>query len=342
MINTYIIKMMNENSTNEWQTAKPKKFFKQSTFVEKKSFEKKPFDSTTTTMPTIIDVNENYVPKGIRDPLDAILYDYVSEKSLSTYDKNVLIHKAIHAFSSKNKNPASMRRKLNIYIIHKACKLNNHELLSSIIEKEVKENHIDQTVYTNAISSSKSGNNILLDAALYGSRKCMNYLIIHGADLKHINKDGEDIYKILLNGRIYKKSQYPSTVDAIDAIFDECVELVKEAEERISSEKYKPEVKAVGGAGGSSGSSVSSRFNSILSSASSEVVEPEKTIFRSDYDFDSLTEDIHTYLEDQSKFKELISFLKKDDKLVELLIKVLDHEDMKDYLIDYPYALKVI
>jgi hypothetical protein len=176
----------------------------------------------------------------------------------------------------------------------------------------------------------------------------MNYLIIHGADLKHINKDGEDIYKILLNGRIYKKTQYPSTVDAIDTIFYECVELVKEAEERMSSEKYASEVKAVGGAGGTIGSSGAvgssgvSRFNSILSSSSSEVVEPEKNIFRSDYDFDSLTEDIHTYLEDQYKFKELISFLKKDEKLVELLIKVLDHEDMKDYLIDYPYALKVI
>jgi len=332
---------MNENSTNEWQSAKPKKFFKQSTFVEKKSFEKKPFDSTTTTMPIIIDVNENYVPKGIRDQFNAIFWDNVSEKSLSTYDKNVLIHKAIHAFSSKNKNPTSMRKKLNIYIIHKACKLNNHELLSSIIEKEVKDNHIDQTVYTNAISSSKSGNNILLDAAFYGSRKCMNYLIIHGADLKHTNKEGEDIYKILLNGRIYKKSKYPLTVDAIDEIYDECIKLVKEAEERMSSEKYRPEVKAVGGAGESSGSGVS-RFNSILSSSSSEVIEPEKNIFRSDYDFDSLTEDIYTYLEDQYKFKELISFLKKDDKLVELLIKVLDHEDMKDYLIDYPYALKVI
>jgi len=344
---------MNENSTNEWQSAKPKKFFKQSTFVEKKSFEKKTITSvpapepvskhvTVTTMPIIIDVNENYVPKGIRGPLDDILYDRSSEKSLSTYEKNILIHKAIHAFSSKNKNPTSMRRKLNIYIVHKACKLDNLELLSSIIETEVKENHIDERVYTNAISSSKSGNNILLDAAFYGKRKCMNYLIIHGADLKHINKDGEDIYKILFNGRNFKKSKYPSTSDAIDTIFDECIELVKEVEERMSSEKYTSEVKAVGGAGGECVKSEEvSRFNSMLSSSSSEV-KSEKNNFRSDYDFDSLTEDIHTYLEDQSKFKELISFLKKDEKLVELLIKVLDHEDMKDYLIDYPYALKVI
>jgi len=67
-----------------------------------------------------------------------------------------------------------------------------------------------------------------------------------------------------------------------------------------------------------------------------------KSKFRSDYTFETLTEDVYTYLEDPTKFKELVTFLKSDEKQTELLIKVLDNDEMKDNLVDYPYAIKLI
>jgi len=324
--------MMNTKSTIEWETAR-----------SKKSFKGKRFDGNSSSEPktAIADINENYVPKGIREELDNILYDKTG-KSLSTFEKNKLINAAIKNFSSS----PIWKKKLNIYVIHKACKLNNYELVSSIIENEVKKTGIDYTVYTNAVSSTKSGNTILLDATFYGSRACMNYLIINGADLKHINKDGEDIFTVLEKGRTYKKEKFPDLNEAVDSNFDDCVDLIKAAEERIISsgaEVKATEVKAtevavedggeegkVKACGGAGGAGCSAKEAS------------EKSKFRPDYTFETLTEDVNMYLEDQSTFRELVIFLKKDKDLTELLIKVLDDEIMQDNLIEYPYALKLI
>jgi len=311
--------MMNTKSPIEWETVRSKKPFK------KRSEESNGFVPKNN-----VDVNENYVPKGIRDELDNILYEKNS-KSLSIYEKNKLINTAINNFSTS----LSWKKKLNIYVIHKACKLNNYALIKEIIEHDVKKSGIDYTIYTNAISSTKSGNTILFDAAFYGSKACMNYLIINGANIKHINKDGEDIFTVLEKGRIYKKEKFPATPEAIDLNFDDCIELIKDANERNTSN----EAKAGGGAEVKAGGGAEVK---VCGGAGCSSAAVEKSKFRSDYTFETLTEDVNIYLETPETFKELVDYLKKDKDLTKLLIDVLDDETMKDNLIDYPYALKYI
>jgi len=282
-------------------------------------------------------LNETEVDIFIPGYVKKEIYEIINTTA-DTYEKNKLIRSVIKKFSLKNKSSTSFVKKLNIFAIHTACKMNNYQLVAAIIDSEIIDKGLEYTFYTNAIGSSKNNNTVLLEAAFFGSDKCMNYLITRDADLHHVNKYGEDIYKVLEQGRKYKKELYPKTPDAIDAIFDDCVELVRNAELKLSSKETDSETesetktetgsefKASGGAGGSG-------------SSGPLVIESK---FRSDYTFETLTEDVMTYLEDPSKFRELVSFLKTDKKLTELLIKVLDDEDMKDNLVDYPYAIKLI
>jgi len=258
--------------------------------------------------------SEVFIPGYIKKEIYEII-----NTSVDTYTKNKLIRTVIKKYSVKNKSLIGFEKKLNIFAIHTACKMNNNELVAAIIDSEIHEKGLEYTYYTNAIGSTKNNNTVLLEAAFFGSDKCMNYLITRSADLKHVNKYGEDIYKVLEQGRKYKKQLFPKTPEAIDAIFDDCVELVRNAELKVSS-KETTEFKASGGAGSSN----------------------DENKFRSDYTFEILTKEVYDSLENPSKFKELVTFLKSDAKLTELLIKVLDDDDMRDNLIDYPYAIKLI
>jgi len=318
--------MINQDSLIEWETVKSKNSIKKDTNL----------DSIDTKWETVRSRNKHQGNETKKSQLTAepeiFIPGYVKKKiydiintTEDTYEKNKLIRAVIKKYSQKNKSLIGFVKKLNIFAIHTACKMNNNELVAAIIDSEVHEKGLEYTFYTNAIGSSRNNNTVLLEAAFFGSDKCMSYLITRSADLKHVNKYGEDIYKVIEQGRKYKKELFPKTPEAIDSIFDDCIELVKNAELKISSKEKKEtnELKAEGGAGSSSSLGV-------------------ETKFRSDYTFETLTEDIYTYLEDPSKFKELVTFLKSDEKQTELLIKVLDSDDMKDNLIDYPYAIKLI
>jgi len=298
--------MMNNKSLNsteiEWETVRSRN---------------KP-QKETKSLPSNESEIEIFIPGYIKKEIYEII-----NTTADTYEKNKLIRAVIKKFSLKNKSTLSFIKKLNIFAIHTACKMDNNQLVAAIIDSEINEKGYEYIYYTNAIGSSKNNNTVLLEAAFFGSKKCMSYLITRYADLKHINKYGEDIFKVLEEGRKYKKELYPKTPDAIDSIFDDCIDLVKDALIKESSKELKV---ANGGAGSESGEK--------------ESIKEEK--FNLDYTFETLTADVNTYLEDPSKFRELVTFLKTDKKLTELLIKVLDDDDMKENLIDYPYAIKLI
>lgn len=297
--------MMNNKSLNsteiEWETVRSRN---------------KP-QKETKSLPSNESEIEIFIPGYIKKEIYEII-----NTTADTYEKNKLIRAVIKKFSLKNKSTLSFIKKLNIFAIHTACKMDNNQLVAAIIDSEINEKGYEYIYYTNAIGSSKNNNTVLLEAAFFGSRKCMSYLITRDADLKHINKYGEDIFKVLEEGRKYKKELYPKTSDAIDSIFDDCIELVRDALIKESSKELKV---ANGGAG---------------CGEEKESIKEEK--FKLDYTFETLTTDVNTYLEDPSKFRELVTFLKTDKKLTELLIKVLDDNDMKENLIDYPYAIKLI
>jgi len=326
--------MINQDSLIEWETVKSKNSIKKNTNL----------DSTDTKWETVRSQNKYKNNDNIKSQFnntaetEIFIPGYVKKEiyeiintTADTYEKNKLIRAVIKKYSQKNKSLIGFVKKLNIFAIHTACKMNNNELVAAIIDSEVHEKGLEYTFYTNAIGSSKNNNNVLLEAAFFGSDKCMSYLITRGADLKHVNKYGENIYKVIEQGRKYKKELFPKTPEAIDAIFDDCIELVKNAELKMITKEKKEtnELKAEGGAGSSD----------LSSSTSLSGVESK---FRSDYTFETLTEEVYESLEYPSKFKDLVTFLKSDEKLTELLIKVLDDEIMKDNLIDYPYALKLI
>ena len=310
--------MMNNKSLNsteiEWETVRSRN---------------KP-QKETKSLPTNESEIEIFIPGYIKKEIYEII-----NTTADTYEKNKLIRAVIKKFSLKNKSTLSFIKKLNIFAIHTACKMDNNQLVAAIIDSEINEKGYEYIYYTNAIGSSKNNNTVLLEAAFFGSKKCMSYLITRDADLKHINKYGEDIFKVLEEGRKYKKELYPKTPDAIDSIFDDCIDLVKDALIKESSKEIKV---ANGGAGSGLGSGLESGLES--GTVEKESIKEEK--FNLDYTFETLTADVNTYLEDPSKFRELVTFLKTDKKLTELLIKVLDDDDMKENLIDYPYAIKLI
>lgn len=259
-----------------------------------------------------MELNENYVPKKLREDLDEILFS-----DASTYEKirdlNHKVNNFIKFKSNRNSDNVDWKKRLNIYIIHKSCKRNKHEIIASIIDS-VK----DYTVYSNAVSSTLSGNTCLFDAAYYGSDQCMNYLINRGADVHHKNKGGETIYNVIEVGRQAAMERYPNAKDIVENRYDECIRLVKQAEEKELEEKVetKEEVK--------------------------EGVKVEMTSkFRDDYDFDTLKADLLKYIETPSECREFIDYLKKNDFSM-LLVRVLEEEDMEDILIDNPYLAKLV
>jgi hypothetical protein len=270
----------------------------------------KPFPPKETSPNTKnMELNENYVPKDLRIDLDDILYS-----DTSTYEKIRNINHKVNNFvrfkSTRNTDNIDWKKRLYIYIIHKSCKRNKHEIIASIID-----NVKDYTIYSNAVSSTLSGNTCLFDAAYYGSDHCMNYLINRGADIHHKNKKGETIYDVLDVGLKAAIERFPNAIEIVENRFEDCIHLVKKAEAR----------KLAG---------------EVIEIAPKEDEQP-KSIFKDDYDFDTLKEDLLNYVETPSVCREFIDFLKKNDFSM-LLVRVLEEEDMEDVLIDNPYLAKLL
>jgi ankyrin repeat protein len=252
-----------------------------------------------------VELNENYVPRGLRENIDNILYS-----SESVGEKIRELNKKVNTYCSykKSNNPENIdwRKRLNIYIIHKSCKKNYHEIIASIID-----NIPDYKMYSNAVSSTLSGNTCLFDAAYYGSDQCMNYLINRDADIHHKNKAGETIYDLIEIGMKDAKERYPNAKQLVEARFNECIRLVKQAEE---NEKLPKEV---------------------------VVVETPKNEFSDNYEFESLKSDLLKYVDTPDKCRKFIKYLKDNDYSM-LLTRVLEDEDMEDVLIDNPYLVKIV
>lgn len=267
-------------------------------------------ENTRESSPKIgnMELNENYVPRALRSDIDEILYS-----SASTYEKIRDLNKKVNGFvrHKSNKNPDNIdwKKRLNVYIIHKSCKQNKHEIIASIID-----NVKDYTVYSNAVSSTLSGNTFLFDAAYYGSDVCMNYLINREADIHHKNKAGESIYNVIEVGRKDALGRYPNATTMIEDRYDNCIRLVKQAEaNELAPPDEKKEVEK----------------------------EVEKNKFKDDYDFDTLKEDLLKYVETPNECREFIDYLKENDYSM-LLVRVLEEEDMEDVLIDNPYLAKLV
>jgi len=180
----------------------------------------------------------------------------------------------------------------------------------------------DYQTYIDAISSTKTCNTPLMTAAYYGSDMCMNYLLNRGANINHVNNDGEDISKILKIGLRHYIKRFPKASEIIKNRYDDCQKLVNQV---IAGEKIKditgliPEDKS--------------------GDKSEEVAYIEE--FNMEYTFETLKSDVEKYISDPPKFKKLIKFLKANN-FKELLIKVLDDEDIQDLLIDNPYVVQLV
>ncbi len=245
------------------------------------------------------ELNENYVPRAVRNDLDEILYS-----SDSTFDKMRNLNKKVNGFVNyKKSKDIDWRKRLNIYIIHKSCKQNKQEIIASIIDHSK-----DPNMYVNAISSTMSGNTCLFDAAYFGSDQCMNFLINRGADIKHVNKLGETIFDLIETGKKDSMKKYPNANQIIEERYNECIRLVKLAEEGVPKVEEKTET----------------------------VSE-----FKAEYDFDSLKDDFLGYIETPDKFRKFIAHL-KENKLSDLLVEVLEDEDVMDSFVDNPYAAKIV
>jgi len=297
--------MLKNNSTSsnviEWESVRNKNIRPTTNVSSKESSPKIP--ST--------ELNENYVPKGVRAELDNILFS-----SASVYEKIRDLNRKVNGFvkykSDKNPDKIDWRKRLNIYIIHKSCKQNKHEIIASIIDS-VK----DYTIYSNAVSSTLSGNTCLFDAAYFGSDVSMSYLINRGANIHHKNIAGETIYDVIEIGRKASFERFPNASEMVDDRFNDCIRLVKQAEENeLAPANEKKEVEK-------------------------EINEVKKSKFKDDYDFDTLKEDLLKYIETPFVCREFIDYLKKNDFSM-LLVRVLEEEDMEDVLIDNPYLAKLV
>jgi len=293
----------NSGSDIAWETVRSKKNNKASNDPRPITNENSNINEKKNTQNA--ELNENYVPRAVREELDNILFS-----SDSVYEKTKNLNKKVNGFVNfkKTKNNFSQpqidwKKRLNIYIIHKCCKQNKHEIIASIID-----NTSDYTVYSNAVSSTLSGNTCLFDAAYYGSDVCMNYLINRGADIKHKNKLGENIYDIINTGMKDAISRYPNASEIVKARFEECIRLVKQAED--GNNKSNNEKK-------------------------------EENNFNDTYDYETLKEDIIKYIETPTVFRSFIDHIKKIN-LTDLLCKVLDDEDLEDILIDNPYVIQLV
>jgi hypothetical protein len=185
-----------------------------------------PVSTTVKKIPD--DVNANYVPRAIRDQLDDILYS-----SDSVHSKIDGLKKKIWEFvRTKKSRDIDWKTRLNIYIIHRVCKMNKQEILSSIIDHSG-----DVNKYVNAISSTKSGNTCLFDAVYYGSDQCINILLNRGANIRHVNKAGETIYDLLETGREDNIRRHPGKDIFINNRYDDCLRLIKATDEERERER---------------------------------------------------------------------------------------------------------
>jgi len=319
------------SSTNiEWETVRnrktlgkpPKEYAsKEYSSKEYKSKEYKPKDQSPRT--NNAELNENYVPKQIRDDIDEIVYS-----SNSTYEKIRDLNKKINGFVKyKNSKDIDWRKRLNIYAIYESCKNNKHEIIASILD-----NCPDYTVYTNAISSTKSGNNCLFDAAFFGSDIVVNYLLNRNANIHHRNKRGETIYEIIEEGRKYAFDEYPKAKRILAERFDECIRLVRQVEDAEKAGLKVSEVlEDVGAAVG--GAAVGGAAVGGAAAGSSE--------YPSEYTLETLKEDVLKYIETPSEFRKFVVYLKANN-FTELLVSVLEDEEMEDILIDNPYVAKLV
>jgi hypothetical protein len=265
----------------------------------------------------IDDVNENYVPRAIRDSLDNIL-----KSSESIQSKNQLLKTKIYEFvRHKKSRDIDWEKRLKTYIIHRVCKSNKQEILSGMISKPE-----DIPKYVNAISSTKSGNTCLFDAVYYGSDQCINVLLNRGADIRHVNKAGETIYDLLETGRKDYITRYPDKEIFINDRFTECLRLIKNADDERTLKEAVPI--PVPGPGPSP----------VIESETESSEEVCK--FGKKYDEQSLKEDFTTYIEKENtkEFKDFIHHIKETLHLNDLLQTILEDEDIQDLFEDNPYA----
>jgi len=301
------------NSAIAWETVRNKKMGKKE--CQPTEYTPKEYKPKDQSLKVNAELNENYVPKQIRDDIDDIVYS-----SNSTYEKIRDLNKKINGFVKyKNSKDIDWRKRLNIYIIYESCKNNKHEIIASILD-----NCPDYTIYTNAISSTKSGNTPVFDAAYFGSDIVINYLLNRKADIHHKNKRGETIYEIIEEGRKDAFERYPKAKKTLSERFDECIRLVKQVEE---AEKAGLQVSDVledvgGGAAAGGGGSIADEYPS-------------------EYTLETLKEDVLKYIETPAEFRKFVVYLKSHN-FTQLLVSVLEDEEMEDILIDNPYVAKLV
>jgi len=300
------------------------------------------------------EMNQNYVPRAIRDELDKILY---SSDAVQTKIK--LLRDKIYEFIRyKRSRDIDWKTRLNIYVIHRVCKMNKQEILSAIIDS-----CDDVSKYVNAISSTLSGNTCLFDAIYYGSDQCINILLNRGANIHHVNKAGETAYNLLETGRADYIKRHPGKDIFINERFGDCLRLIKAADEekKMKEEKEKKdEAVAVAVAVSVAGEESSSVSSSVLSPVLSEGAEffnesddsddhsastknEEITSkFRDTYDEESMKKAFTKHIEIIQDFKDFIKHVKEKLKLNDLLKTILEDEDIQDLFEDNPYARNIV
>jgi len=319
----------NLESTIEWESVRKNKNPKKASEGGGQVIKPIVTSSGGTDLPKKVpdEINENYVPRTLRDDLDNILYssDSVNSKIQNLYKK---VNEFIRIKKSRD---IDWKTRLNIYIIHRVCKMNKQEILSSIIDHSG-----DVNKYVNAISSTKSGNTCLFDAVYYGSDQCINILLNRGANIRHVNKAGETIYDLLETGREDNIRRHPGKDIFINNRYDDCLRLIKATDEEREREKEKALAKSGGGEGQESQPEPEPKLESELESKS------EKTKFRSEYDEESLKEDFTKYIENIQEFKNFIKHIKETLHLDDLLKTIIEDEDIDDLMVDNPFARNIV
>jgi hypothetical protein len=272
------------------------------------------------------DVNENYVPRAIRNELDEILYS-----SDSTHVKIDNLRKRIYEFTKfKRSRDINWTKRLNIYVLHKACKMNKQEIISSILDKN------DLSEYVNAISSTLSGNTCLFDAIYYGSDQCINVLLNRGADVRHVNKAGENVYNLLETGRQDSIKRHPGKDLFINARYDECLRFIKmNDDERTAKENAEK-------AGESTDISTEDEKDKVGKKEEENDETKQDDKFKNSYDEESMKEDFTKHIEIIQDFKDFIKHIKETLHLDDMLKTILEDEDIQDLFEDNPYAKKLV
>ena len=272
------------------------------------------------------DVNENYVPRAVRNEIDEILYS-----SDSIHVKIDNLRKRIYEFTKfKRSRDINWTKRLNIYVLHKACKMNKQEIISSILDKN------DLSEYVNAISSTLSGNTCLFDAIYYGSDTCINVLLNRGADVRHVNKAGENVYNLLETGRQDSLKRHPGKDVFINSRYDECLRFIKmNDDERTAKENAEK-------AGESSSVSSEISTNGEAENIEENDETKQEIKFKSSYDEESMKEDFTKHIEIIEDFKNFIKHIKETLHLDDMLKTILEDEDIQELIEDSPYAKKLV